>query len=70
MGRYFLGHDEGGGRVRRAVAGFIDGVAVVGGLTSSTILSPFLVPMMFLLFAPRPAAIPEPLPAQLAAAHP
>ncbi|GAC1355531.1 MAG: efflux RND transporter permease subunit [Polyangiales bacterium] len=30
-------------------------LAVVGGLTSSTILSLFLVPVMFLLFAKRPA---------------
>jgi multidrug efflux pump subunit AcrB len=29
-------------------------LAVVGGLTSSTILSLFLVPVMFLLFAKRP----------------
>jgi len=31
-------------------------LAVVGGLTSSTILSLFLVPVMFLLFAKEPAA--------------
>jgi multidrug efflux pump subunit AcrB len=31
-------------------------LAVVGGLTSSTILSLFLVPVMFLLFATKPAA--------------
>jgi multidrug efflux pump subunit AcrB len=31
-------------------------LAVVGGLTSSTILSLFLVPVMFLLFAPGPPA--------------
>jgi CzcA family heavy metal efflux pump len=31
-------------------------LAVVGGLTSSTILSLFLVPVMFMLFAKRPAA--------------
>jgi multidrug efflux pump subunit AcrB len=31
-------------------------LAVVGGLTSSTILSLFLVPVMFLLFAKRPVA--------------
>jgi multidrug efflux pump subunit AcrB len=34
-------------------------LAVVGGLTSSTFLSLFLVPVMFLLFAKQPAA-PEP----------
>jgi hypothetical protein len=33
-------------------------LAVVGGLTSSTILSLFLVPVMFLLVAKRPAAEP------------
>jgi multidrug efflux pump subunit AcrB len=31
-------------------------LAVVGGLTSSTILSLFLVPVVFLLFARRPGA--------------
>ena len=31
-------------------------LAVVGGLTSSTILSLFLVPVMFLFFAKMPAA--------------
>jgi len=36
-------------------------LAVVGGLTSSTILSLFLVPVMFLFFAPRPVASPAPL---------
>jgi multidrug efflux pump subunit AcrB len=44
-------------------------LAVVGGLTSSTILSLFLVPVMFLFFAPRPAVAPAPLPAQFAEAH-
>jgi multidrug efflux pump subunit AcrB len=34
-------------------------LAVVGGLTSSTILSLFLVPVMFLFFARRPVAEPE-----------
>ncbi len=34
-------------------------LAVVGGLTSSTILSLFLVPVMFLFFAKRPAATDE-----------
>ena len=34
-------------------------LAVVGGLTSSTILSLFLVPVMFLLFAKRTAEDPE-----------
>src|SRR5581483_7009958 len=33
-------------------------LAVVGGLTSSTILSLFLVPVMFMLFAARPAEAP------------
>jgi multidrug efflux pump subunit AcrB len=32
-------------------------LAVVGGLTSSTILSLFLVPVMFLFFAKRTAAV-------------
>jgi multidrug efflux pump subunit AcrB len=45
-------------------------LAVVGGLTSSTILSLFLVPVMFLLFAPRPATNVVPLPTRLAEAHP
>ena len=41
-------------------------LAVVGGLTSSTLLSLFLVPVMFLFFAKKPApeeedAHPEPL---------
>lgn len=39
-------------------------LAVVGGLTSSTILSLFLVPVMFLLVAKRPAiepALPGPV---------
>jgi len=35
-------------------------LAVVGGLTSSTILSLFLVPVMFLLIAKRPALGPAP----------
>jgi multidrug efflux pump subunit AcrB len=34
-------------------------LAVVGGLTSSTILSLFLVPVMFLLFAKRTSEEPE-----------
>jgi multidrug efflux pump subunit AcrB len=34
-------------------------LAVVGGLTSSTILSLFLVPVMFILFAKKPAADEE-----------
>jgi multidrug efflux pump subunit AcrB len=34
-------------------------LAVVGGLTSSTILSLFLVPVMFLLFAKRTVEEPE-----------
>jgi multidrug efflux pump subunit AcrB len=36
-------------------------LAVVGGLTSSTLLSLFLVPVMFLLLAPKPAVAPLPL---------
>ena len=44
-------------------------LAVVGGLTSSTILSLFLVPVMFLFFAPPPAAAVEVAPGQLAEAH-
>ncbi len=36
-------------------------LAVVGGLTSSTILSLFLVPVMFTLFAKEPAAHGEAL---------
>jgi multidrug efflux pump subunit AcrB len=35
-------------------------LAVVGGLTSSTILSLFLVPVMFVFFASRGAAEGEP----------
>jgi multidrug efflux pump subunit AcrB len=35
-------------------------LVVVGGLTSSTILSLFLVPVMFLLFARAPHAAPAP----------
>ena len=35
-------------------------LSVVGGLTSSTVLSLFLVPVMFLFFARRPAAEPAP----------
>jgi multidrug efflux pump subunit AcrB len=46
-------------------------LAVVGGLTSSTILSLFLVPVMFLFFARRPVAEPEdePVPGKLVEAH-
>jgi multidrug efflux pump subunit AcrB len=46
-------------------------LAVVGGLTSSTILSLFLVPAMFLFFARRPAAEPDDdaAPARLVEAH-
>jgi multidrug efflux pump subunit AcrB len=36
-------------------------LAVVGGLSSSTLLSLFLVPVMFLLLAQRPAEEPEPV---------
>ncbi len=44
-------------------------LAVVGGLTSSTILSLFLVPVMFLIFArPAPAAAPDGA-AKLSEAH-
>ena len=43
-------------------------LAVVGGLTSSTILSLFLVPVMFLLLARRPMPSPNPAPAVLAEA--
>jgi multidrug efflux pump subunit AcrB len=35
-------------------------LAVVGGLTSSTFLSLFLIPVMFLLLAKRPAEVPHP----------
>jgi multidrug efflux pump subunit AcrB len=46
-------------------------LAVVGGLTSSTILSLFLVPVMFLFFARRPVEESEPVPAApLVEAHP
>jgi multidrug efflux pump subunit AcrB len=46
-------------------------LAVVGGLTSSTILSLFLVPAMFLLLARRPAEESEAAPAApLVGAHP
>ncbi len=46
-------------------------LAVVGGLTSSTILSLFLVPVMFLFIARRaPAAAPAPTPARLATSEP
>ena len=46
-------------------------LAVVGGLTSSTILSLFLVPVVFLLFARRPVAESEAAPAApLSEAHP
>lgn len=46
-------------------------LAVVGGLTSSTILSLFLVPVMFLLFAKRVPAQEEahPAPSPLAGVH-
>jgi multidrug efflux pump subunit AcrB len=46
-------------------------LAVVGGLTSSTILSLFLVPVMFLFFARRPVAEPddEPTLGKLVEAH-
>jgi len=41
-------------------------LAVVGGMTSSTLLSLFLVPAMFLLIAKRtPRSEPEPEPASL-----
>jgi len=36
-------------------------LAVVGGLTSSTFLSLFLIPVMFLLLAKRPADVPHPV---------
>ena len=46
-------------------------LAVVGGLTSSTILSLFLVPVMFLFFARRSVEESEPAPAgPLVEAHP
>ena len=46
-------------------------LAVVGGLTSSTILSLFLVPVVFLLFARRPVAESDAAPgAPLIEAHP
>jgi multidrug efflux pump subunit AcrB len=44
---------EAGSRSNRPLA-----LAVVGGLTSSTLLSLFLVPVMFLFFAKRPAPAP------------
>ncbi len=46
-------------------------LAVVGGLTSSTLLSLFLVPVMFLFFAKKtPAEAEQPTaPAPLAGAH-
>jgi Cu/Ag efflux pump CusA len=37
-------------------------LAVVGGLTSSTFLSLFLVPVMFLIFARLPAADEDEVP--------
>jgi multidrug efflux pump subunit AcrB len=43
-------------------------LAVVGGLTSSTILSLFLVPVMFLFLAKRPSPSPQPAPTVLAEA--
>jgi multidrug efflux pump subunit AcrB len=46
-------------------------LAVVGGLTSSTILSLFLVPVMFLFFARRPVEESDTVPAApLVGAHP
>ncbi len=46
-------------------------LAVVGGLTSSTVLSLFLVPVMFLLIAKRTPATEAPIASQeLAGAHP
>jgi len=36
-------------------------LAVVGGLTSSTFLSLFLIPVMFLLLAKRPGELPSPV---------
>jgi multidrug efflux pump subunit AcrB len=45
-------------------------LSVVGGLTSSTLLSLFLVPVMFLFFAKRAASEPDDAPATpLATAH-
>ena len=41
-------------------------LAVVGGLTSSTLLSLFLIPVMFLLLARRPSSSPGPVRAVLA----
>jgi multidrug efflux pump subunit AcrB len=41
-------------------------LAVVGGLSSSTFLSLFLIPVMFLLLATRPASAPAPAHAMLA----
>jgi multidrug efflux pump subunit AcrB len=46
---------EAGSEANRPLA-----LSVVGGLTSSTILSLFLVPVMFVLFATRPAAEEKP----------
>jgi multidrug efflux pump subunit AcrB len=43
-------------------------LAVVGGLASSTVLSLFLVPVMFLFLAKRPAPAPEAAPLALAQA--
>jgi multidrug efflux pump subunit AcrB len=40
-------------------------LVVVGGLTSSTVLSLFLVPSMFVLLARRPSAEPEHVPSPL-----
>src|ERR1700677_2038115 len=45
-------------------------LVVVGGLTSSTILSLFLVPVMFLLLAKPPAPAPGPPPVVLASPEP
>jgi multidrug efflux pump subunit AcrB len=45
-------------------------LAVVGGLTSSTILSLFLVPIMFLFFAKAAAPSPDAVDAPAVAAHP
>jgi multidrug efflux pump subunit AcrB len=45
-------------------------LAVVGGLTSSTVLSLFLVPVMFLLIAKRTPAEAPTVSQELAGAHP
>jgi multidrug efflux pump subunit AcrB len=46
-------------------------LAVVGGLTSSTALSLFLVPVMFLLLGEKPKEVPAEVPEALpGAAHP